>query len=80
MIKLDPEDEVEDDDDENKVKQSAVASQKQSTIQSGNSTYVAVDEDMLMNNVVMNNVQINLTRVNLPPEYQSYVSIAQNFI
>lgn len=73
MIKLDPDEEA-DDDDEEKPKS---ALQKQVTMPSmpnqvANSSYMPTDGTV--NNIHMNNVQINVTRINLPPEYQNFVS------
>lgn len=80
MIKLDPEEEADDDDEDkplNKLNQvqKQVVMHPSGNIQSGvNSNTQAV------NNVHMNNVQINLTRVNLPSEFQNFVRNSINKI
>lgn len=74
MIKLDPEEEV-DDDDEDKTLNKPNQMQKQVVIHpSGNVQQSGGNSNtQTINNVHMNNVQINLTRVNLPSEFQNYV-------
>lgn len=74
MIKLDPEEEA-DDDDEDKPLNKLNQIQKQVVMHpSGNVQSGGNSNTQTVNNVHMNNVQINLTRVNLPSEFQNYVS------
>lgn len=75
MIRLDPDEEA-DEDEEGRPKP---VIQKQVTMPStpnqvGNSSYPQI-VDATVNNIHMNNVQINLTRINLPPEYQNFVRL-----
>mgnify|MGYP003507315081 FL=1 len=72
MIKLDPEDEADDDEEEKpliKLNQKQVVMHPSGNVQGGGNS-----NTQTVNNVHMNNVQINLTRVNLPSEFQNYVS------
>jgi hypothetical protein len=80
MIKLDPDEEDEEDDDGKPIvkpmKNQSVTSENLNA--NGNSSTLMTEP--VVNNVHMNNVQINLTRVNLPPEYQNFVSISALFM
>lgn len=85
MIKLDPEEEADEDDEDkplNKLNPKQVAMQSSGINQNANFNYQQVTNasnvsDGTLNNIHINNVQINLTRVDLPPEYQNFVSSFQ---
>lgn len=72
MIKLDPDEEAEDDEDKplGKTPVKQVISPNQLPPNTSN----MLTNDATVNNVHLNNVQINLTRVNLPPDLQNFVS------
>lgn len=76
MIKLDPDEEDDMDDDTKPLKNQSLlnSSPVLNTSNSNGNTSVTLNDSAVMNNVHLNNVQINLTRVNLPPEFQSFVS------
>lgn len=67
MIKLDPEEEVDDDDQPVKTPQKVPMP----------NTSQAMSNDVTMNHTHVNNVQINLMRVNHPP---AVVEPTQNFV
>jgi hypothetical protein len=65
MIKLDPDEEMDEDDQPVKTPQKqAMPNTSQATV-----------NDVTLNHTHVNNVQINLTRVNLPPDV-----LEQNFV
>ena len=69
MIKLDPDEEADDDDQPVKTPQKVAMP---------NTSHAMINNDVGTNhNTHMNNVQINLSRVNIPPDVLEH---SQNFV